>query len=603
MERKQKFNNHHPEIRVTAPAIVTIDELKYQVESWSIEGFQTKGFRQKAKVGDCLPIYFSLSFREGINISTDTVIEIVGLSAIEGKLEARFLNLTQLEKELLQQAIDNLLKGEITPIEAPTQENGTTGEIVSDSSQTNLGYGKILNRLKPKSFFFSLLYLAMGGTLVFYTLRGLHGSLTQMQIKSAVITKPIEPMISTRWGTLSQVYVHEGMKVEAGQPLFRINDEEMARSIAEKEVRQVDALNRDEIGNINALSRNEIENIDTLTQKAELARVEVAEARSVLQKAESLRQQEIEKFKSYKAIAQNKLASARARVEALTVQYQAEKNKRERFSALLQAGAVSQQTFDSINSKFADVAADLREGKAELQIAETAMDTVQKGNFYNGDNLVGNLPRLTADVRDAGDRVQLAARKLSTLEQALQKQKQDLKALQKQKDNLKILVTQKPNLNTSQSDIEKVTQQNLSSVVYRAPFSASILKVVKSPGNTVNRSETLMLLQPELAEPTVDAYLTQDQAAQISIDSQVTVFIPELDKNYQARVVKIDRSGGFLDEVRGQHQLQGSKDQSAYVKLVFSGADREAKSQLTRGMPVVLKITKKLNVLERLSFK
>jgi len=287
----------------------------------------------------------------------------------------------------------------------------------------------------------------------------------------------------------------------------------------------------------------------------------------------------------------------------MTVQYQAEKNKRERFSALLQAGAVSQQTFDSINSKFADVAADLREAKAELQIAETAIDTVQKGNFYNGDTLVGNLPHLTADVQDARDRVQLAARKVSTLEQALQKQKQDLKALQKQKDNLKILATQKPNLNTSQSGIEKVTQQNLSSVVYRAPFSASVLKVVKSPGNTVNRSETLMLLQPELAEPTVDAYLTQDQAAQISIDSQVTVFIPELDKNYQARVVKIDRSGGFLDEVRGQHQFQGSKDQSAYVKLVLSGADREGKSQLTRGMPVVLNITKKLNVLERLSFK
>ena len=430
MERKQKFNNHHPEIRVTAPAIVTIDGLKYQVESWSIEGFQLKGFRQKAKIGDCLPIYFALSFREGINISTDTVIEIVGLFSIEGKLEARFLNLTQLEKELLQQAIDNLLKGEITPIESPTQENGITGQIVSDSSQTNLGYGKVLNRLKPKSFFFSLFYLAMGGTLVFYTLRGLHGSLTQMQIKSAVLTKPIEPIISTSWGTLSQMYVQEGMKVEAGQPLLQLNDEEKAQSISENEARNVDAL-----------ARNEIENIDTLTQKVELGRIELSEVKVGLQKAESLRQRELEKLKSYQTIAQNKLTSARARVEALTVKYRTEKANQNRFSMLLQAGAVSKQIFDSVSSKFADVDAELQEAKAELQIAETAVASVQNGNFYNGDTLVGDLPRLTADVKDARDRVQLAAQKVTALEQALQKQQQDLQALQKQQQKLQVLAT------------------------------------------------------------------------------------------------------------------------------------------------------------------
>ncbi|MBD1945065.1 HlyD family efflux transporter periplasmic adaptor subunit [Coleofasciculus sp. FACHB-712] len=591
MDRKQESNNQHSDFRVTAPATVTIDESKYKVNNWSIEGFQISKFNQKAKVGDCLPIHFSLSFKEGINISTDTLIEIKSFSERNSKLEARFLNLTKLEKELLQQAIDNLLTGEITPIESPTKGSDIPGEIANGSSQSGSGDRKIFKQFSLKFVLYSLLYLAIGGTLGFFTLRALYGSVTQMQIKSAVLTKPIEPIISTSWGTLSQLYVEEGMKVEAGQPLLQLNDEEMARSISENEAHNVDAL-----------ARNEIENIDSLTEKIELSRIELAEAKVGLQKAESLRQQEIEKLKPYQAIAQNKLASARARVEALTVQYQAEKNNRDRFSDLLQAGAVSKQTFDSVSSKFADVDADLREAKAELQIAETAVNSVQNGNFYNGDNLVGDLPRLTADVKDARDRVQLAARKVSTLEQALQKQKQDLQALQKQKQNLQVLATSKTKLTTSVQPLDKTKQQSLSSVVYRAPFSGSVLKVVKSLGNTVQRSETLMLLQPELAEPTVEAYLTQDQAAQLSMSSQVTALIPELNKSYPARVVKIDRSGGLLDEVRGQYQLQGSPDQSAYVKLVLSGVNQETTSQLMTGMPVVINIKKNLNPQERLRF-
>lgn len=584
MDIKKEFNNQPSSVRVTAPATVMIDEYKYQVENWSIEGFQISKFNQKAKVGDCLPIHFSLSFKEGINISTDTLIEIKNLSAQNSKLEARFLNLTKLEKQLLQQAIDNLLTGEITPVEAPTQESEILGENVTGSFQSEEGDRKIFKQFNLKFVLYSLLYLALGGTLGFFTLKALYGSVTQMQIKSAVLTKPIEPIISTSWGTLSQLYVQEGMKVEAGQPLLQLNDEEKAQSISENEARNVDAL-----------ARNEIENIDTLTQKVELGRIELSEVKVGLQKAESLKQRELEKLKSYQTIAQNKLASARARVEALTVKYQTEKANRNRFSMLLQAGAVSKQIFDSVSSKFADVDAELQEAKAELQIAETAVTSVQNGNFYNGDTLVGDLPRLTADVKDARDRVQLTAQKLSTLEQALQKQQQDLQALQKQK--LQVLATQKSRSNTSQQALDKATGQNLSSVVYRAPFSGSVLKVVKSPGNTVNQGESLMLLQSEVAEPTVEAYLTQDQAAQLSQSSRITVLIPELDKSYQARVVKIDRNGGLFDEVRGQYQLQGSPDQSAYVKLVLSGVHPEEKSQLITGMPVVLKITKNLNAL------
>lgn len=184
------------------------------------------------------------------------------------------------------------------------------------------------------------------------------------------------------------------MKVQAGQSLFLINDEQIARSISQNEA-----------SNIDALIRNKIDNIDALKQKIELPRLELSEDKVALQNAENFRQEEIDKLTPSKAIAQSKLDLASAKSSLLTVQYNAAKNNLDRFSELLQVGAVSKQTVDSASSKFAEVAGDLKAAKAELEIAQPAVTSVQNGNFYNGNGFVGNLPRLTADVKDAAQLV------------------------------------------------------------------------------------------------------------------------------------------------------------------------------------------------------
>ncbi|PSM50372.1 secretion protein HlyD [Chroococcidiopsis sp. CCALA 051] len=578
MEVKQPTREHRAYLRVTAPARVAIDGCNYTVNNWSIGGLCISDFSQTTLVGDCLPIQFSLSFKGGINISTNTLIEVVWISSDTKKLGVRFLNLTKIETELLQQAIDSLQTGEIIPLE--TIEDISNRDETSNSSQLE-STKPALSRNNHKLVLYSVGYIFAGGAIVFYTLLSLQKSFTQMEIKSATLTQPIEPVISTNSGTLSQLYVREGMKVQAGQPLLRINDEEIARSNIDNE-----------INNVNAIARNKIDNIDALNQKIELSRLELAEAETALQKVAVLRQREIEKLQLAKPVNQNKLNAARAKFDSLTIQYKAAKNSLSRLTTLLQAGAVSNEMVETANAKLAEIEGNLKIAKAELEIAQIAASSLNNGDYYNGSAFVGELSRLIVDVKDAERKVKIAASRSIALSQEREQYKKEVQNLERQKEILR-----QPG-----RTLGNLKEKNPFYSIYTSPTSGTIVKIAKSPGNKVTRNEPLILLQPEIAQPIIEAYLTQDQVTQVSIGNKVIVVIPELGRSYQAQIVNIDRTGGLLDEVRGQYQFQGSEDQSAYVKLLITDMNRDEKSKLTAGMPVKLEIAKRLNIFERLGF-
>ena len=100
MEVKQPTREHRAYLRVTAPARVVIDGCNYTVNNWSIGGICIGDFSQTTLVGECLPIQLSLSFKGGINISTNTLIEVVWISSNQKKIRERFLNLTRIKCEL-----------------------------------------------------------------------------------------------------------------------------------------------------------------------------------------------------------------------------------------------------------------------------------------------------------------------------------------------------------------------------------------------------------------------------------------------------------------------------------------------------------------------
>jgi multidrug resistance efflux pump len=570
MKTNKSITEQRRHARVNAPALAVIDNYSYSIENWSIDGFKVIGFNQIVKTGDCFPIQLHLNLHKGgkesTNIQISTLVEVVWLSAREGELGAQFLNLTKLEKDLLQNAIDKIDKGELTLVDQGAQlsePNFGSPQLAQSSSPT-------WQRLRSKRVLYTLIYLMIGGILGFFSLRAVHNSLVNLQIRSAIVAKPtgpvvapVESVVAKEQGVLDEFYVYEGMSVKPGQPLFSTKNDELAE-------RDIDLLNRE----------------------IQSSRIELAEVQAALTEAELLKQQEIEKLESYKTISQTELDSAEAEVTAQTSQYQIEKDNLERFATLLREGAVSQQAFDAAKSKFADAEAKLRDAQSHYKVAQISVASAQKGNFYDGDSLVSDLPRRSAEVAKQRQLAQIALQKVNESERMLNQRMQALQISQPQRQYL-----QQPSPN------QTLFSQKAFSVVYKAPFSGSILKVTKVAGNPVRPRETVMVLQREQAPPMIDAYLTPKQAEQIIVGSSATALIPAVNKEYQARVAKIDQAAPTSDVVSTPPAL-GSENKTVYVQLALDNLSPEDNSRLiaAKGMPVILSVPKQTNVFNRLAF-
>lgn len=388
-------------IRVTIPATVTLDGNSYAVDDWSTKGLKIRGFKQPVKLGDCLPIGFFLHLNGDANIEISTLIEVIWHSTAEGKMGAQFLNLTQLERDLLQHAISDM--NNAVPA-APDFELDEASQAALAQSITHLERSAAEKRLDwqvgRKSLVAIAAYIGAGGMIGGIALAALAQTVSKMEIKSAVVADQTEPVVATHRGVLRTLHTQPGAEIQVGQPLF-----EVSNSTAETQ----------HMSDINALIRNKISMIDDLQQKLELSRLELASAQLETQEKATLQQQEVGKMQLYTQIASSKLSTAQARVESLRIEHQVAQTRFDRLSQLLREGAISQQATDTASAKLAEVTSSLRSAESELAIAQTAMKSLQQGQFYNGHTIVGELPTLKTHVVKRQQRVQLANQKIHIL--------------------------------------------------------------------------------------------------------------------------------------------------------------------------------------------
>lgn len=568
MNKSKRDVERRKDDRVSMPALAVIDNYSYSVDNRSISGLKISGFDQTLKTGDCFPIQLQLDLhmggKESTSIKISTLVEVVWLSARKGELGAQFLNLTKLEKDLLQNAIDKIDQGELRLLDHAAQLSEP--QLIGSQS-----FSSAWQRLRSKRVLYTLMYLVVGSVLGFFTLRALYDSLANLQIKSAIIAKPtgpvvapVESVVAKEQGILDEFYVDEGMSVKPGQPLFSTKNDELAE-------RDIDSLNRE----------------------IQSSRIELAEAQADLRETELLEQQESENQESYQTISQTQLDSAQAEVAAETAQYQIEEDNLARFATLLRKGAVSQQDFDSAKSKFADAEARLREAQSKYKVAQISVSSAQRGSFYDGNQFVSDLPRRTAEVERRRQLAQIASQKVSYSERILNQRLEELQISPSQRQ----YYLQQP------SQDQTLFSQNSFSVVYKAPFPGAVLKVTKVSGNPVRPRETVMVLQRQQLPPTIDAYLTPKQSEQIFVGSPATALIPAVNEKFQARVTKIDQSAPAPSLV-GIPPALNSENKSVYVQLALDNLSPENNSQLiaATGMPVVLSVPKQTNVFNRLAF-
>src|SRR5262249_23100248 len=101
-------------------------------------------------------------------------------------------------------------------------------------------------------------------------------------------------------------------------------------------------------------------------------------------------------------------------------------------------------------------------------------------------------------------------------------------------------------------------------------------------------------------DPAIDAFVTQEDANSLSLGVNASLWIPAVDRTYNVRVVKVDRTSGFLSEMQShlrssqlRYNWRGQQDRSAYVQLaIVDPLAPEEKTQLAGGTPATLSVSK-----------
>ncbi len=573
-DNEQSSNEKRINPRVDFPIVIEINGSRHIASNWSTGGFRVEHFETNFQVGDCLPVHLSLSLKGGIKVSLDALSEIVWRSREKQAAGFRFLNLRQHEKELLNGVIQDFQKGNLTTEEVELEKTESTN-FLKDESTTEEKTQKKSTRWK----LISVLLFLLGFGLLSVTSIALYRAIAFMYIDSAAIARSFKEIISTHRGELIQLYIREGMKVEKGEPLLRVYDERMAQFVAEDEAR-----------NLQQIIRDKKDTIDRLQQELDLSRAKLEEAKGKLSIARSLKQEEFQDLKISQEITRKQLEKSRERVDSLETQHQIAQRRLQRMEFLLQEGAIAEQRVDNVKAKLAAVRGKLKQARKEVDIKQDILAAIERGSFYNGERFNGELPELEAKTEEATETIARILQEIAIYKNKINQHQTEIYQLQQQ--------YQQQQFQLPRPDLRASSEENLLSKVYKSPLEATVYKIEEPAGQNIQIGQTLLILRPENEHPTVDAFLTQDQASQISPGTKVEVTIPEfegqLDRTYSAEISKIDRSGGLRDDVRARYQFEGSINRPVYVQLAIMDFPKSKERFLEAGTPVELKIPKEM---------
>jgi multidrug resistance efflux pump len=286
------------------------------------------------------------------------------------------------------------------------------------------------------------------------------------------------------------------------------------------------------------------------------------ESRDVKAAEAALRQAEIEteveksKVRIYQSISNDQLQQADARIEAITAERDEARAQFARIKKLWEDQIVSRQVYDVQKALLEKQDALLRQAVAERAVTARSYQTASEGLFFSGNFLVGDLKARTAEQASARDQLKLAR-------EALQ---------------------------------QAINHENRRT--YYSPFRATVMRVFKSSGVTVDRGEALVVLRRADQDLGVEAFLTQTEAGRIALGAKGVAFIPATGKRYKVEVTTVDRTDGFLKDVQTPklHEPQWNwrppEDRSAHAKLAFVGVTARELASIAPGLPVHLSLPK-----------
>lgn len=250
----------------------------------------------------------------------------------------------------------------------------------------------------------------------------------------------------------------------------------------------------------------------------------------------------------YSRVGDSRLASAQERVAALKQDLALARRDVARKVNLQSKGAVSQADLEAAQQQSEKLQKDLSAAENDLRIAHVALGGLRRsGLFFSGDRVEGRGFGLKGEL-------QAARRSVWALEEDLN------------------------NLNSTRAEY-----------LIRAPFDGHVVRVLKTPGNTVDRGDNLAVIERDDTRY-LEAYLTQLESTQVRLGTIAKVFIPSLNIEREAKIIQIDRTRGFVEEIDSRYRWRTTVDRTAVATLFFidkAGKNAQVKDIVT-GTPATV---------------
>jgi multidrug resistance efflux pump len=365
---------HH---RVTAPISIMIEGVEYDVIDWSLGGFAIAKGNLNLNINDEILCKINVSF-QGFNISFDAHSKVVRDSD-DGVYGFIFKQINDRERELLSHFIDELIRGSMTSIDDIILRIDTPVTPVSTKADPNPDKDVPLKRRAIKSIITSAVYLLIGFFVISYSFLVLYNNFFSLEINTAVVSAPVEPIYALHDGKIHNVFVNEMQAVEKNNPLIIISNSE-------------------------------------LRHKLDLAKIEVERKMLHLSSQKMRFDSEKDKMKQYKIVAASEIERFKSKESSILEQMKLTNNQVNRFTELYKKGLTTLSKLDEYKVVKAELKGQLDEVQELLDEKRKLVDNIQKGRFFTGGKFDGKVNELKANLDYAASEVVLASDELKSLE-------------------------------------------------------------------------------------------------------------------------------------------------------------------------------------------
>jgi multidrug resistance efflux pump len=255
--------------------------------------------------------------------------------------------------------------------------------------------------------------------------------------------------------------------------------------------------------------------------------------------------EELERVTAFSKVEDKNLDQITLEIQSLEAQVKAAQALHQRLAHLFKQGFTTATQVESAEKQMI-AAQKLAQAKGvELQTRRSLATYNAGSRLYNGQGFSGDRAKIEAQAFLAREHVSVAEKKLQ--------------ALLDHRDRL---------------------------AVY-APYAGTLQELPRADGSMVRMGDVLAVVEnPKSRE--IWAFLRQDEVLSVGLGDEVGIYLPGLSELRKAKVLRIDRTIGFVNEMNSTYVWRGPRDRSAKVILEFTDTGKRAQDDNYRtGMPAV----------------